>query len=914
MKKRMKAFLMASLMMLMSVLTAFGDVTVVHAADDLVLKLHYHREDGVYDDWSVWFWEEGRDGADFAFAEEDGEMVATTNVTPGTVSVGFIVRTPDWGKDIAEDQFIDLAECISGTVHVYVESGVAGYTMEYGDDTVTGTKVLSASYEEQQVTVQLTGELENADNVFTVKGKDGEVAISEVVLEDASYIIKLAEELDNFQNYSLVFDGTEYEITMPDFYSSEEFESLYTYTGDDLGAVWSADSTAFRVWAPTAEAVKVNLYKSGTEGTDDLIEQIEMTSDVNGTWVAVKDGDLNGTYYTYTVVTNGVETEACDPYARTTGVNGKRAMVIDLDSTDPEGWDEDSNPHAGETINDAVIYELHIRDLGTDESSGITNVGKYLSLTEHGTTTESGIATGVDHIKDLGITHLHILPMYDYGSVDETKDGQFNWGYDPVNYNVPEGSYSSDPYNGAVRVNEVKQMVQSLHNDNISVVMDVVYNHVQSADNFCFNLIVPQYFSRVDAATGTYSSGSGCGNDTASERAMVKKYIVDSVTYWADEYHIDGFRFDLVGLIDTETINEVMEEVHKTHPDVIFYGEGWTLSTTLTKEGYTLTTQTNSTEVPGFAFFSDTIRDALKGNVFDNKALGYVSGAENRANVIKSSFQGLSFPWCTTPAQSVNYASCHDNMTLFDRLQSSRPDASTEDLVKMNNLTAAIYITAEGIPFMQAGEEMLRTKVKEHGTYDENSYSSSDEINSLKWDSLDDANYMSTYEYYKGLIAFRKAHAALRMTTAEDVKNNITAMEGLDDNVLAFQINGGVNGETADSIFIIFNPNTESTDVALPAGNWNVYVKDDKAGTEVLESVETTATVSPISAMILVQESADNANSTNDTSDANNTAEVVDGEAPASTSSNVTVVVVAVIAVVLVAGVAVFFVKKKKKK
>ena len=696
------------------------------------------------------------------------------------------------------------------------------------------------------------------------------------------------------------------------YFESEQFESEYYYGGNDLGCTLLENETRFRIWAPTAEKVTLNLYKSGNFETEDKIGELELQKAEKGTWTAVADSRLTDTYYTYTVTANGENHETQDVYSRACGVNGRRSMTVDLNSTHPQGWQEDNYRYDSSCL--PVIYELHIRDLGTDESSGITNVGKYLSLTEHGTTTESGIATGVDHIKDLGITHLHILPMYDYGSVDETKDGQFNWGYDPVNYNVPEGSYSSDPYNGAVRVNEVKQMVQSLHNDNISVVMDVVYNHVQSADNFCFNLIVPQYFSRVDAATGTYSSGSGCGNATASERAMVKKYIVDSVTYWADEYHIDGFRFDLVGLIDTETINEVMEEVHKTHPDVIFYGEGWTLSTTLTKEGYTLTTQTNSTEVPGFAFFSDTIRDALKGNVFDNKALGYVSGAENRANVIKSSFQGLSFPWCTTPAQSVNYASCHDNMTLFDRLQSSRPDASTEDLVKMNNLTAAIYITAEGIPFMQAGEEMLRTKVKEDGTFDENSYSSSDEINSLKWDSLDDANYMSTYEYYKGLIAFRKAHAALRMTTAEDVKNNITAMEGLDDNVLAFQINGGVNGETADSIFIFFNPNTESTDVALPAGNWNVYVKDDKAGTEVLESVETTATVSPISAMILVQESADNASSTNDTSDANNTAEVVDGEAPASTSSNVTVVVVAVIAVVLVAGVAVFFVKKKKKK
>ncbi len=852
MKRGLKSFLMTACMLLVMMTAALQSVTVVRAAD-LVLKLHYNREDAVYDEWSVWFWEAGRDGADYAFAEEDGEMVATMTVTPGTTSVGFIVRKPDWTKDVNMDQFIDLSECVSGTVHVYVESEVEGFTMEYGDDVSTGAKVLSAAYEDQKITVQITGTPEEQEDLFTVQGKEASVAIEDVALEGDTYVISLAEELDITKNYTITFAGEEYEVAMPSYYSTAEFEEEYTYAGNDLGAVWSADSTAFRVWAPMAEAVKVNLYESGTEGTDDLIEQIEMTADVNGTWTAVKEGDLNGTYYTYTVIRDGEETEACDPYARTTGVNGKRAMVIDLDSTDPEGWEEDSNPNAGATINDAVIYELHIRDLGTDESSGVENAGKFLSLTEHGTTTESGIATGVDHIKELGITHLHILPMYDFGSVDETQSDQFNWGYDPVNYNVPEGSYSTDPYNGEVRVAEMKQMIQSLHNDNISVVMDVVYNHVQNAESFCFNQIVPEYFSRVDAATGAYSSGSGCGNDTASERSMVKKYIVDSVTYWADEYHIDGFRFDLVGLIDTETMNEVIAEVHETHPDVIFYGEGWTLETTMTKSGYTLTTQTNSTEVPEFAFFSDTIRDGMKGNIFNNSETGYVSGADGMEDIIESCFLGLSEPWCTTPSQSVNYASCHDNMTLYDRLQSSRPDAGEEDLVKMNKLSAAIYMTAEGIPFMQAGEEMLRTKVKEDGTFDENSYASSDEVNSLKWDSLDDETYMDTYEYYKGLIAFRKAHAALRLTTAEDVAEYITVVEGLDENVTAFCIEGGAEGETANCIYIIFNPNTESTQVALPEGEWSVCINGDQAGTEVLETVEGNAEVAPISAMVLVQ-------------------------------------------------------------
>ena len=579
-----------------------------------------------------------------------------------------------------------------------------------------------------------------------------------------------------------------------------------------------------------------------------------MTADINGTWVASKDGDLNGTYYTYTVTINGEEKEANDPYARTTGVNGKRAMIIDLESTNPEGWDSDGNPHAGEGINDAVIYEMHIRDVSSDSSSGIENVGKYLGLTETGTTTENGVPTGLDHIKDLGITHLHLLPFYDYGSVDETKldTPQFNWGYDPVNYNVPEGSYSTDPYHGEVRVKEAKEMVKTLHDNDISVVMDVVYNHVYNAGEFCFNVIVPEYFSRVND-NGTYSNGSGCGNDTASERSMVKKYIVDSVKYWADEYHIDGFRFDLVGLLDTETMNEVIEEVHKDHPDVIFYGEGWSMQTSLTKEGYSMTTQTNSTEVPEMAFFSDTLRDLLKGNTFSTTEKGFVSGANGKEKTLQKCFMGLSPEWCTTPSQSINYASCHDNLSLMDRIIRSTPEASVEERIRMNNLAAAIYMTAEGVPFMQAGEEFLRSKVKADGGLDENSYASPDSVNSLKWSNLEDEQYQNVYQYYKGLIAFRKAHPVLRLDNAEDVKAHVTPVEDLDDNVVAFAITGDVDGETADGMYVIFNANNEKKEVTLPEGNWNVCINDTLAGKDTIETISGTAEVAPVSALILVK-------------------------------------------------------------
>ncbi len=639
-------------------------------------------------------------------------------------------------------------------------------------------------------------------------------------------------------------------------FSTEQFEKQYTYTGQDLGAIYQKEKTSFRVWAPTAEKVMLRLYKEGTPKVNDLIEEIAMKRDVFGTWVVTKTGDLHGVYYTYLVTVDGRQNEACDPYARTTGVNGKRAMIIDLASTNPKGWEEDIDPNEKKSFNDAIIYELHLRDLSMDKSSGIVHKGKYLGLTETGTKNSEGHSTGLDYIKELGITHLHLLPIYDYGFVDESRLDmeQFSWGYDPVNYNVPEGSYATDPYHGEVRVKELKQMIQALHKNGISVIMDVVYNHVYQAVEFCFNQIVPMYFTRIDS-NGFYSVGSGCGNDTATERSMVKKYIVDSVTYWAKEYHIDGFRFDLAGLIDTETINEVIESVHKVRPSVVFYGEGWILSTHITKGGYRLANQENAKYTPKMAYFSDTIRDVLKGNVFSHTEKGYVSGASEKERMVERCFLGEGSRWCNVPAQTVNYVSCHDNMTLFDRIVSSTPEATREEQIKMNNLAAVIYMLSQGIPFIHAGEELLRTKVREDGSFDENSYISSDKINSLKWDNLNQEEYQQVLEYYKGLIAFRKAHTVLHLKTAQEVEQAVTVITGLEPNVVAFQIKGHIHGERAKQLFIIFNPNRTETKVKLPEANWKVCINGEKAGTKAIKTVkDKVVTVAPISALVLCEQ------------------------------------------------------------
>ena len=864
MKKRIITLLLALVM----VASLVGTAVPAFADGGVTLRLHYAREDGNYEGWEMWFWDPaGTSPLDppYQFVEENGEMVSTIQLKTGTMQVGFIVRLGNWeAKDIEADQFIDITGILSGTVDVYVKSGVEGYELVEGAD-VRGVVVTSAQYKEKnsdgnpQVIVKMSSKIEGevGNDTFTVSNSDGAVAISAVKAVNSYYYLTLAEALNIRRGYNVTFEGNNYAVSMPDFYSSPEFEADYTYTGNDLGATYTAEKTTLRLWAPTAVSVNVNLFTNGDPAVQELpVEQLPMTQDVNGTWVCELTGDRNGTYYTYEVTTDtDVAESVIDPYARAAGVNGKRGMIIDLAATNPEGWDADANPNAGKNFTDAVIYELHVRDLTSDASSGASsaNVGKYLGVIESGTTNSNGVATGLDHIVDLGVTHVHLLPVYDYGSVDETKLGteeqQFNWGYDPVNYNLPEGSYSSDPYNGEVRVKEFKQMVKGMHEAGLSVIMDVVYNHVYNGTQFSVNQIVPGYFTRPG------SNGSGCGNDVASERAMVSKYIVDSVNYWADEYHIDGFRFDLVGLIDTNTINEIVKTVTAKHPDVIFYGEGWTMNTAMTKTGYSMATQTNASKTPGFAYFSDTIRNLVKGGTFGGVSAGYISGGAAPSGDLNACFKGMP-AWCPSPSQSVNYISCHDNNTLFDHITVVATGASEADKIAMNKLGVAFYMSAQGIPFFQAGEEILRSKPNGDGTFNENSYNAEDAVNSIKWDDLNKAEYMDVYEYYKGLIAFRKAHPALRLTTAAEVDGAVQAVTGLPNGVAAYNIAGGVNGETAEGIFCAFNAGKSAATVNLPEGTWNICVNADDAGIESLGTATGSIEVGPISSVILVKDSS----------------------------------------------------------
>jgi pullulanase len=644
------------------------------------------------------------------------------------------------------------------------------------------------------------------------------------------------------------------------WFSTAEFETAYYYTGHDLGANWTKNATCFRVWAPTASEVLVNLYRSGDR--EDLSDNVQMIKEEKGTWVATIEGDLNGVYYTYAVTVDGVSREAVDPYARAVGVNGNRGMVIDLSSTNPPSFEEEQIPDF-ENATDAVIYELHIRDFSVNPSSGMKYTGKYLAFTEEGTKNSYGDKTGVDYLVELGITHVHLLPSFDYHTVDETRlnEEQFNWGYDPKNYNVPDGSYSTDPYNGAVRIREFKQMVQSLHKRGIRVVMDVVYNHTMESVESNFNRIVPGYYYRL-TPDGYFSNASGCGNETASERAMMRKFIIDSVVYWVQEYHIDGFRFDLMGIHDIQTMNELRRVLNEFDPSILVYGEGWTGGLSPLPDWKRALKNNIKNMNSGIAAFNDNLRDTIKGSVFHGSEKGYISGRSGLEESIKFGVaastwhQGVDYgrvvyssnaPWAAEPSQTVNYTSAHDNLTLWDKLALSNSEDNHETRLRMNLLSAAILFTCQGIPFIQAGEEFLRSKpLNEEGTvFDDNSYRSPDMINSLKWDHLQ--RNQEVVNYYKGMIALRKEHRLLRLSKAEEIRVSLNFLDWSQPNVVSFLLS-----DDEEEICVIYNANQETKVIHIPEGDWLVYVKGTKAGTEILEHHTGGAVaIEPVSALIM---------------------------------------------------------------
>ena len=827
---------------------------------NVTIKIHYKRADENYTDWNAWVWTLNLGGKGYPLIEEDGDMVATLTVDGRyTTAVSFILRKGQWQEQEFGERQIDISTITSGRVHFYATSGHLEGQVAYSADLRHGNKVMSAQLDYDtgfvhvRTSMPVSGDLKKGLRLKDITGRDGAITAMSVTPGADGYAIMPNKPLSltTLHRYAVRLEGVDHPIKNTTVYASRRFKQEFTYEGKDLGAVWAPKYTTFKVWAPTAEDVKLALYRTGTEGKNDRIATVEMKLGQQGVWSARVPGNLHGTYYTYLVKVEGMENEAVDPYARTTGVNGKRGMVIDMNAVNPPLWDTDKNPNPIPHYTDAVVYELHVRDATIDPDSGVEEKyrGKFLGLAQTGTRSPSGKPTGLDYIKSLGITHLQLLPIYDYGSVDEAHPEipQFNWGYDPVNYNTPEGSYSTDASNGAIRVRELKQLIKTLHDNGISVIMDVVYNHVFEAGTFCFNKIVPGYFSRSNA-DGSPSNGSGCGNDSASERPMVRKYIVESVAYWNKEYHIDGFRFDLVGLLDTKTINALVDAVHENQPDAIFYGEGWTLNTAV-EPGNHMATQPNAHRTPKFGYFNDNIRNLLAGE--NGHTMGFVSGLTGKEDPLYHCFTGDVW-WCPQPTQTVNYVSCHDNYTLMDKLSLSRKDAARADLIRMNKLAAAIYMTAQGIPFIHAGEEYLREKIAQDGHRVENSYNAPDFVNQIRWGWLDEADRAETVEYYKGLIALRKRFANLRLASKEAVNEQV-CYRWITNELVLFDISGDEN------LVVIFNGTTRALPLDLyehdvVRGDWKVLVNDEKAGINPIETVsDGKLSIPPISAMVLVR-------------------------------------------------------------
>jgi pullulanase len=584
----------------------------------------------------------------------------------------------------------------------------------------------------------------------------------------------------------------------------------------------------------------------------------ELSRTDKGVWTSRIPGDLSGIYYTYSTIVMGRIYEAADPYARSSGVNGLRSMVLDHSRSDPHGWDSISHTIL-KNPTDAVLYEVHIRDMTIHQSSGIVNRGKFLGLSEHDTRSPENLPTGLSHLSELGITHVHLMPVYDFFTVDESKllNNQYNWGYDPINLNVPEGSYSSDPNNGYIRVKEFKQMIKAIKESGIGVIMDVVYNHTYKTLDSDFNKLVPGYYYRKDRS-GNYSNGSGCGNELASDRAMVRHFIVNSVKRWAKDYKIDGFRFDLMGLHDIDTMNEVRTELDKISPSILIYGEGWTGGASVLS-GNDAATKVNASKLNRIGFFNDNTRDAIKGDAFHQKETGFISGNIRSKESVKFGIAGAvnhpgvdykkvnytGFAWASYPWHCVNYAASHDNLTLYDKLKISRPDLEEADYMRLVNLAAAIVLTSQGIPFLMLGTDMMRSKKGEH-----NSYNLPDDINQIDW-SLK-FRYQQVFNYHKGLILLRKEHPAFRMVLPDEIRKNLI-FYSTPDWVITFSLGNHANNDDWNTIFVAFNAGMNIETVALPyEAQWNVVADENKAGLDILRTITGNSVELPArSAMVL---------------------------------------------------------------
>lgn len=826
---------------------------------DVLVYIHYFRYQSDYDDWNVWAWEKeplNKTGSEFKFTTDSGVnsyegVVATITIDTSYKSLGFLIRKGNWDeKDIQVDRFITIPSTISETnpLHIYVLEATEKFGYSLDDAPAKEDKFKSAWFKDENIIYAVGTADIDTSSLKVFKGED-EISIKSTAKSDDGYIayITLNEIVDYNATYLLkgTFDKEkEISVTFQGLYDFDGFKKAFSYTGSDLGCYASSKGTTFRLWAPVSISVTLNLYDTGTTlsysttdhpGTNTPTKTIKMEKSEKGTWYYKTDENLHGTYYTYTVENAGKTSEVVDPYAKGCGVNGERGLVVDFSLINPADFEYGKTASSVTKNTDSIIYELHVRDFSIDDSwTGTSKKGTFDCLFETGTTYKT-YKTGFDHLKDLGINSLQLLPIYDYSAnVDESRmdenldntninEDDYNWGYMPLNYNCLEGSYSKNPFDGLVRIKEFKELTTAYNNADIGITMDVVYNHSGLSAGSNFELIVPGYYLRLKE-DGTYSDASGCGNELASERDVVRKFIVDSVCFWAYEYNLSGFRFDLMAVIDTITMNEIYSALKEINPNIVVYGEPWSSGESTLSSSLMSTTE-NINNIPNIGAFSDNFREKVK-----NFCLG--NNEEYNYNMTKCAIAGKNREengvTCGSPGQCINYVACHDGLTLNDFIRTYKSGVTDTEVLNIAKEAYSFIFLSQGMAFIHAGDEFLRSKVDSSGKYVENSYNSGDKVNGIDWTLLEKNSSMN--EYMKEMIAFRKAHESLKLSTNEDFNNSVYYYSKSDlgnnsNNLIAVVINNRVSNDSYENI--LFYTGGSGQSFSMTGGDWILAFKEE---------------------------------------------------------------------------------------
>lgn len=850
----MKNKVLKKVFLFVLMIIGFSSTFFIKAANTKTLEVHFHyyRFDQTYAPWDMWIWQSqptSEGGKEYKFIEDSGEaslggvkaVVKLEGDLANATALGFLVRKPDWSqKDIDNDRFIEIkSESEGGIQHVYLVQGdpLIGHFLGDPQGPSKSPKFTSAYFSDvNKILFRATEEL-SMDKIRIFK--DDVLMTFLLETTDNGYVATLNESVDFSSSYKIEAtfsdDSTnDLAITYDGIYDSKAFEEAYYYDGD-LGVTIADGKTTFRLWAPISSNVELKLYNDGTAtidgGSSDALSTHPMIQGEKGTWYITFDENMHNKYYNFLVTNGAVTHEVVDPYAVSTGVNGRRGLVVDFDQVNPEGWQYNHRANNMTNHTDAIIYELHVRDLTIHDSWNGTeaNRGKFLGLIEKGTTYQN-YKTGFDHILDLGVTHIQLLPFFDYGVVDETKLNDkdynaFNWGYMPLHFNVPEGSFSSNPYDGLTRVRELKQVAMAYTENNIRLNMDVVYNHTGLSADSNFNLIIPGYYHRK-TESGAFSNGSGTGNETASERAMMRKFMIDSLLLWTKEYNISGYRFDLMALHDLETMNQIYDALQAVDPTIMVYGEPWMGGSTPLPAS-DQAGKANLHLLKGIGAFNDDFRDAMKGSVFNVEDPGFVQGMTTAQVINRVKYGvvgGIEHPsvvrshlstskaWHTEPGKTINYVTAHDNNTLHDKLYQTNEITNQLDLIGQMAMQAySVLMTSQGVAFMHAGDEILRSKPRQSGTgFDHNSYESPDAVNQIRWDQKVLKEQSKVYERIKTLIAIRKAYNQFRFQTKEEIQANVSFLYEDYKSIIAYNIKGDQN------ILVIHNNNPKSVKITLP--------------------------------------------------------------------------------------------------